>query len=117
MTQPLLDRADIGFLLFDWLNADALTGHGAFADHNRETFEATLDLAASLSADAFATHYKQADRQEPRLVDGRVELLPAIKTGGLFRVFRGSQYCDCRLSDADRRQRTLAGAVWRTDAD
>jgi len=74
-----IDPRNVAFWLYDWLGADALTGHPTYADHSRETFDAILDLAEKLAADRFASHYKASDRIEPALEDGVVRVLPEIK--------------------------------------
>ena len=76
---PFIDPRDLRFWLYDWLGADALTSHPAYADHERETFDAILELSAKLSADRFATHYKKADKVEPSLQNGIVRVIPEIK--------------------------------------
>ena len=72
----LLARADIDFLLYDWLKVEDLTGRERYADHSRETFDATLDLCEALATDHFATHNKKADANEPRFEDGKVVMIP-----------------------------------------
>ena len=74
-----LDPRDVQFWLYDWLGADALTGHPAYADHSRETFDAILELSAKLAADRFETHYKKSDRVEPSLENGVVRVIPEVK--------------------------------------
>jgi len=74
-----VDPRNVAFWLYDWLGADALTGHPAYADHSRETFDAILELAEKLAADRFASHYKASDRTEPALENGVVRVLPEIK--------------------------------------
>ncbi len=74
-----IDPRDIAFWLYDWLGADALTGHPAYADHSRETFDAVLALAERLAADRFATHYKKSDRVEPTLENGVVRVIPEVR--------------------------------------
>jgi alkylation response protein AidB-like acyl-CoA dehydrogenase len=74
-----IDPRDIAFWLYDWLGADALTGHPVYEDHSRETFDAILELSARLAADRFATHYKKSDRVEPILENGIVRVIPEIK--------------------------------------
>jgi alkylation response protein AidB-like acyl-CoA dehydrogenase len=74
-----IDPRNISFWLYDWLGADALTGHPAYADHSRETFDAILELAQKLAMDRFAGHYKKSDRVEPTLEDGVVRVLPEIR--------------------------------------
>jgi alkylation response protein AidB-like acyl-CoA dehydrogenase len=79
MGAAFLDPRDVQFWLYDWLGADALTGHPAYADHSRETFDAILELSAKLAADRFETHYKKADRVEPSLENGVVRVIPEIR--------------------------------------
>jgi alkylation response protein AidB-like acyl-CoA dehydrogenase len=74
-----IDPRDIAFWLYDWLNAEALTKHPAYADHSRDTFDAILELSARLAADRFAGHYKKSDRVEPTLESGIVRVIPEIK--------------------------------------
>jgi len=78
MTSPILNRRDLDFLLHEWLDVDALTRRARFADHSRETFEATLDLAARVAEAQFLPHYKTADRVEPTLDAEGVHVLPEI---------------------------------------
>ena len=47
----LVPRRELDFLLHDWLDVDALTGRTRFAEHSRETFDAVLDLAATLATE------------------------------------------------------------------
>ncbi len=80
MTHPLIVRRDLDFMLNDWLKMETLFQAPAFADHSRESIDAVLDLSEALAVDLFLPHYKAADAAEPRLEDGRVITLPAIKT-------------------------------------
>ncbi|GAU86941.1 acyl-CoA dehydrogenase [Bosea sp. BIWAKO-01] len=73
-----LDERDLSFWLYDWLDAEQLTGRPRFAEHSRETFNAVLDLSAKLAASHFATHYKKSDRIEPALDGETVHVLPEI---------------------------------------
>jgi alkylation response protein AidB-like acyl-CoA dehydrogenase len=79
MGTAFLDPRDVRFWLYDWLGVDALTGHPAYEDHSRETFDAILELSAKLAADRFETHYKKADRVEPSLENGVVRVIPEIR--------------------------------------
>ncbi len=63
-------RADLDFLLHDWLKASVLV--------DRETVDAILDLSEKLATEQFLPHYKQADVDEPRLVADGVHICPAI---------------------------------------
>jgi alkylation response protein AidB-like acyl-CoA dehydrogenase len=81
MTDIPISRLHEAFLLFDWLRLDTLLARDRFADHDRASVQAVLDLAHRLAADAFLPHYKKADAEEPRLVDGRVRVHPEVRDG------------------------------------
>ncbi|WNO53750.1 acyl-CoA dehydrogenase [Stakelama saccharophila] len=70
MTAQLIRRDDIDFLLHDWLRADKLV--------DRDTIDAILDLSEKLASEAFLTHYKRSDVEEPAFEDGEVRICPAI---------------------------------------
>ncbi len=78
MNHPLLRRADVDFLLFDWLDLDSLFEQEKFTDHNRETIGAVFDLSERLAAEVFMPHYKVSDSIEPYLDADGVHVLPAI---------------------------------------
>ncbi|MFN7242508.1 MAG: acyl-CoA dehydrogenase, partial [Dietzia cercidiphylli] len=71
-------RADLDFLLHDWLRVSELCGRERYADHSRETIDAVVDLSAELAEKYFAPHNRKADLNEPRLVGEEVELIPEI---------------------------------------
>ena len=74
----ILSRRDLDFLLHEWLDVGSLTTRPRYAEHSRETFDAVLDLAERIATDHFAPHNRTADEHEPRMVDGRVELVPEV---------------------------------------
>ena len=78
MTSMLLSRADVDFLLYDWLKVEELTARERYAEHSRETFDATLDLAEAIATDHFAPHNKKADANEPRFENGKVVMIPEV---------------------------------------
>ncbi|MYN25224.1 acyl-CoA dehydrogenase [Duganella levis] len=80
MRSTILSRRDLSFMLYEWLDAEALTRRARFEDHNRETFDAALDTAERLATDLFANHNKKADANEPHVVDGKVQIIPEVKT-------------------------------------
>ncbi|MFZ2510135.1 MAG: acyl-CoA dehydrogenase [Gordonia sp. (in: high G+C Gram-positive bacteria)] len=74
-----ISRADLDFLLYDWLRVTDLTERERFADHSRETFDAVLDLSHDMAAKLYAPHNKKSDQQEPQIgPDGAVILLDEI---------------------------------------
>lgn len=75
----VLDATDLSFCLYDWLDAESLTRLDRFAGHNRDTFDGMLDLSRRLAEDLFAPHNRAGDLSEPRLVDGKVQLIDEVK--------------------------------------
>jgi butyryl-CoA dehydrogenase len=84
----ILSRRDLQFLLYEWLHVESLVKRPRYAEHSRETFDGVLELAERIATEQFAPHNRAADEHEPRLVDGRVELIPEI--GAALRVFTDS---------------------------
>ena len=74
----LLSRADLDFLLHDWLRVSDLCQRERYADHSRETIDSVIDLSAELAEKHFAPHNRKADLNEPTLVGEEVELIPEI---------------------------------------
>lgn len=73
---PLLNPDDVDFLLFEWLDVEALCRR----ERSRETFDAVLDLAAEIAVKDFSPHHKIADVDEPsRTETGEVDTRPEIK--------------------------------------
>ena len=70
MADCLIPRQNLDFM-FSWLEPNL---HG----EELATTGAVLDVAEELAADAFSSHYKQADQIEPRLEPDGVHVLPAI---------------------------------------
>ncbi len=58
-------RHTADFLLYDWLQVDTLQQRARFAEHNRETFDAVLDMCEKLAADKFAPINRIVDTEEP----------------------------------------------------
>jgi alkylation response protein AidB-like acyl-CoA dehydrogenase len=79
MTDPLIARRDLDFLLCEWLGIQTLFERPAFADHSRETVAAMLDVAQQCAMAHFLPHYKQADQREPYVDGSGVHTLPAIR--------------------------------------
>ena len=74
----VLDRADLDFLLFDWLQAADLAGQPRFAGQGPDDWRAFLDLGERLAQQVFLPANRPADRDEPRLEAGRVIVQPDL---------------------------------------
>ena len=79
MSDVLIPARELNFLLWSWLDAEALLDRPGQESHDRETVDAVLNLSASLADRLFLPHFKDADRHEPWVdADGQVHVLPAI---------------------------------------
>ncbi|WP_407699372.1 acyl-CoA dehydrogenase, partial [Streptomyces alkaliphilus] len=81
----LVSRRDLDFLLHEWLGTGELLTRERYAEHDRETVDDVLDLSEALATRWFAPHNRAADLNEPRMVDGRVEMIPEV--GEALRAF------------------------------
>jgi butyryl-CoA dehydrogenase len=73
-----MSRRDLDFLLFEWLDTDALLARPRFTDHDRDTVSGVLDLAEALATSHFAPHNRAADLNEPRFDGTRVEIIAEV---------------------------------------
>ena len=80
MQSKILSRRDLDFLLYEWLNVEALTQRARYADHSRETFNAALDTCERIATELFAPHNKKNDQQEPHFDGETVHIIPEVKT-------------------------------------
>ncbi len=90
-SSPLCDRRDLDFMLYDVLGVERLCAWPRFAEHNRETFAAALDLAHQIALDKFLPHNRKSDLNEPHMVDGKVELIPEI--GEAVQAYNDAGFC------------------------
>jgi alkylation response protein AidB-like acyl-CoA dehydrogenase len=77
-SSSILSPRDLTFLLHEWLEVESLTKRPRYAEHSRETFDAVLELAEQIATEHFAPHNRKADENEPRMVDGKVVLIPEV---------------------------------------
>jgi butyryl-CoA dehydrogenase len=75
---PLIDRRHLDFMLYELLKVDELVAYPRFSEHNREIFDATIELAHQIAVTKFLPHNRKSDLNEPRMVNGKVVLIPEI---------------------------------------
>ena len=80
MQSKIISRRDLEFVLYEWLNAEALTQRGRYSDHSRETFNAALDTCEQIATDLFEPHNKKNDQEEPHFDGETVHIIPEVKT-------------------------------------
>jgi butyryl-CoA dehydrogenase len=78
MTAPLLNPRDLEFQLYQVLDATHLCARTRYADHSRETFDATVATARDLAERHFLPHHRESDEREPYIADGRVVTPDAV---------------------------------------
>lgn len=91
MSDKLIDRRDLQFLLFEMLEIEDLTAHEFFEDHSADTFNMALDTAYQLAQELFWPAFADFDRNPARF-DGTKTTVPesmhkiwaAYKEGGWF---------------------------------
>nr|WP_245197862.1 acyl-CoA dehydrogenase [Acinetobacter nosocomialis] len=74
----ILSRQDVDFLLFDWLNIEALNQRPHFAGQERSDYAAVLNVYEDLATDLFAPHNKKNDSHEPSFDGERVTVNPEV---------------------------------------
>jgi hypothetical protein len=63
----IMSRRDLEFLLYEWLDTEQLPTRARYADHDRGTFDALLDLSERLATDVFAPLNRLVDTEEPHV--------------------------------------------------
>ena len=79
MNSLILNRRDIDFMLYEWLDAERLCDMPRYMDHSKETFDASLDLCEQMATSHFATHNKKNDANEPWFDGENVHMIPEVK--------------------------------------
>jgi alkylation response protein AidB-like acyl-CoA dehydrogenase len=79
MPSLLLNRRDLDFLLYEWLDVLSLTSRERHKEHSRETFDDVLGLAEQIATEHFAPHNRKADANEPTFDGETVTLIPEVK--------------------------------------
>ncbi|NWB11939.1 acyl-CoA dehydrogenase [Pseudomonas sp. D5002] len=71
----LLDDRDLQFLLYEFLDTEALLERERYAEHDRAVFDATLGTARQVASEFFAPHNHKGDSNEPTFDGERVHLI------------------------------------------
>lgn len=79
MAKNFFSKKNVNFLLYDVHDVESLTGHSYFADHNKETFDMTIDSATQIAENLMFPFLKDVDKNQPELKDGKVVVHPSIK--------------------------------------
>ena len=73
-------KKDLLFQLFENQNCLELVTLPYFSDHSEETFKLVLDAAEQISVNSLFPIFKEMDRNEPQLIDGKIRIHPKMKS-------------------------------------
>jgi len=79
MSAPIVNRRDIEFFLYEMFDIESLTTRERYADHDRETFDAAIDVAQAIAQKHFLPIREKVDKHEPTFDGTKVHLIPEIK--------------------------------------
>ena len=96
-------RNTLDFLLHDWLKVEHLNQRERFADHNRETFDAVLDICERIAREKYAPFNRTVDIQEPAF-DGEKVILPACTQDALDAYVQSGMMSAAQDHDIDGMQ-------------
>ncbi len=99
MSTALLNERDINFLLYELLDTNALLTRPRYQEHSSEVFNAVLETARKLAEKYFADHNAKGDANEPRYVDGKVEMIPETKIAWQEYANAGFLSAHCDMDD------------------
>lgn len=75
----VMNRRDLAFLLYEFLNCEELCKREKFSDHDRTSFDAVLDLAQQIAEEKFAPIAAKLDENEPHFDGEKVHIMPEVK--------------------------------------
>lgn len=79
MAKNFFSKRNVNFLLYEVHEVESLTKYSHFADHNKETFDMTIDAATQIAENLMFPFVKDVDKNQPELIDGKVKVHPSIK--------------------------------------
>ncbi len=72
------NRRNLNFLLHEVFNAADLTKYPYYSAHDRETFDMTIDAATQIADNIMFPYFRDVDRNQPELRNGKVTVHPKI---------------------------------------
>ncbi len=74
----IVNRRDLDFLLFECFGVDRLFSTERYAGLDRDTVTGVLDTAQAIAEEKYLPFAAALDANEPRFVDGKVEIMPEV---------------------------------------
>ena len=78
MAEKFISLRNLQFLLYEQLDAAALTKYPYFADHGKETFDMVLETAMRMSRGMLFPVLGEMDKKPPEFRDGKVFVHPVV---------------------------------------
>jgi len=78
-TTPLINDRDLDFLLYEFLDTEALLERPRYEEHSKDVFTATLQTAKTIAEKYFANHNAKGDCNEPTFDGEKVHMIPETK--------------------------------------
>ena len=75
----IVNRRDLDFVLYETLGLDKILKSDRYADYDRESLDAIMDLCQTIAEDQFLPCAAKLDANEPKFVDGKVETISELK--------------------------------------
>jgi butyryl-CoA dehydrogenase len=79
MNNELVKRKELAFQLYELLDTQALCKRNRFSEHNKETFNAVMEIADKIATEKFATHNAKGDQNEPTFDGEKVHMIDEVK--------------------------------------
>ncbi len=79
MAAPLMNDRDLEFMIYELFDAEGMTRRPRYEDHNRETFDATLQTAKTIAEREFLPFRQKADSEQPTFDGEKVRKIPEMK--------------------------------------
>ena len=73
-----VDRRNLDFVLFEMPDLDTLLTTPRYEEHDRESITAMLDVVEGIAETNFLPFAAKLDANEPKFVDGKVEIIPEV---------------------------------------
>lgn len=81
MPAQIVNRRDIEFFLYEMFDIESLTKRDRYKDHDRETFDAAIDIAQAIAERYYVPIRSKVDSNEPSFDGKNVHIIPEIKEG------------------------------------
>lgn len=79
MADQYVSMRNLRFLLYEVFDTLKLTEHPFHADHNKDTFEMSLDTAKQIGDTLLFPYYEEMDKFHSKLEDGTIKVHPKIR--------------------------------------